>query len=78
MAVAQDAAPAAAMNRERACATNSRAHLATQPEWPNMAWLASDSIDTSAAALWTAPAHRRSSLAFLQYTSGSTKRAQRA
>lgn len=45
---------------------------AMAPELSALAWMATDDIDQSAAALWQAPAMDEGAIAFLQYTSGST------
>lgn len=42
------------------------------PELKNLSWLATDSVPLQAATDWTEPAVSQDTLAFLQYTSGST------
>ncbi|TCP57971.1 amino acid adenylation domain-containing protein [Tumebacillus sp. BK434] len=46
--------------------------LADQPELQKMQWLATDEVDTRAAAGWNSPQADEATLAFIQYTSGST------
>ena len=43
-----------------------------EPILSALSWIATDSLDESLAAAWTAPALDSNSVAFLQYTSGST------
>ncbi|HET8705856.1 MAG TPA: AMP-binding protein, partial [Pseudomonadales bacterium] len=42
------------------------------PDLANLNWLASDTVPMAESANWTAPVINENSLAFLQYTSGST------
>jgi amino acid adenylation domain-containing protein len=46
--------------------------IAQAPSLRNLTWIASDVANASAAAAWTTPELSADSLAFLQYTSGST------
>lgn len=45
---------------------------AQEPEFPSLHWLATDTIATTQANQWQAPPIQKNTLAFLQYTSGST------
>lgn len=68
LAVIDDAAPAVMMTTA-AIAAKLRDELATMP---NPVWLATDRPDAESAERWIKPALSPDSLAFLQYTSGST------
>ncbi|MBZ4411223.1 amino acid adenylation domain-containing protein [Myxococcus sp. XM-1-1-1] len=49
-----------------------RAHFAEQPEFARMRLLSTDEVEDSRATAWRTPALEGGTLAFLQYTSGST------
>ncbi|MGW8361252.1 amino acid adenylation domain-containing protein [Streptomyces wedmorensis] len=70
LAVAADAAPAAALTGDRMPA-GLRARLLDAPELRNAAWLPTGGPDSDAGQ-WADPLVGTESLAFLQYTSGST------
>lgn len=46
--------------------------LPQNPDLAKLQWLSTDTIDSAAAAFWSEPDIRPETLAFLQYTSGST------
>ncbi len=71
MAVAQNAEAAAAMTVS-GLRSKLESALSTQPHWPSIAWFSTDTIDVNAATHWYDPAIDSDTLAFLQYTSGST------
>ena len=66
-----DAAPRAVLTTA-ALLPQLRARLADFPELAEASWLAVDAVDRAAAAAWKRPAGTPETLAFLQYTSGST------
>ncbi|HXU43886.1 MAG TPA: fatty acyl-AMP ligase, partial [Thermoanaerobaculia bacterium] len=69
--IARDASPKVAL--ANAALVAAREGLAAQvPELAGVAWLAADAVDPSAAGDWRPPELSPESLAFLQYTSGST------
>ncbi|MCW5315189.1 AMP-binding protein [Nostoc sp. KVJ3] len=51
---------------------NLESHLVENPELATMRWLNSDRIDTNLSSNWQKPKLDRDTVAFLQYTSGST------
>ncbi|MFF1508647.1 amino acid adenylation domain-containing protein [Streptomyces sp. NPDC058326] len=69
-AVAADAAPTAALSGDRISA-GVRGRLLDAPELRDVSWLPTGSLTVSAGQ-WTDPLVGTDSLAFLQYTSGST------
>jgi phthiocerol/phenolphthiocerol synthesis type-I polyketide synthase C len=69
--IADDARANLAMTTER-IKTHFAHHLAHAPHLEKMQWLATDTIPTHLADAWRSPKIDRSTLAFLQYTSGST------
>lgn len=71
MAIADNADAAAAMTVS-GLRDKLESALSIQPQWPDIAWFSTDTIDADVAALWCDPAIDGDSLAFLQYTSGST------
>ena len=52
--------------------TRTQAQFAAEPELANLQWLGSDSVPEALAEQWSAPDLNGETLAFLQYTSGST------
>ena len=49
-----------------------RGNLDHPPDFPDLEWLATDTIPAELAARWTDPGSTARTLALLQYTSGST------
>ncbi|MFC0098349.1 non-ribosomal peptide synthetase [Micromonospora marina] len=70
IAVAADAAPAAALTTEDL--VDLGAGLASLADVPALTWIATDALPDSAAADWRRPPITPATTAFLQYTSGST------
>lgn len=70
-AIARDCQPRLALISTRQIATK-HATLGEQPELATLRLLCSDSIDPQCAAAWRKPAVEGATIAFLQYTSGST------
>ena len=69
-AIAADCQPSAVLTVSQTLSTLEIARVA--PELDGMPWIAVDAIDEEAAHAWRQPEIARESLAFLQYTSGST------
>ncbi len=69
--LAEDARPAAALTNA-ASLTRLRALATPLPSWQGVTWLASDGMKARAGD-WREPEVSGESLAFLQYTSGSTR-----
>jgi acyl-CoA synthetase (AMP-forming)/AMP-acid ligase II len=70
-ATANDAQPAAILTSS-ALVSLAESLRAQAPDLQALRWLATDAIDTRLAEQWQQPAQDGTSLAFLQYTSGST------
>jgi amino acid adenylation domain-containing protein len=70
-AIAQNAQPSVVMTTAQIAAIGA-ALAAEAPEFQAMRWLATDTIGDDAANGWREPALTSDTLAFLQYTSGST------
>jgi acyl-CoA synthetase (AMP-forming)/AMP-acid ligase II/acyl carrier protein len=68
--MASDCQPAAVLTTAQTLAALEVAR--TAPELANLPWIAADEIADGAEAAWRRPDLSRDSLAFLQYTSGST------
>ncbi len=69
-AIAHDCQPAAVLTTSQTLATLELAR--TAPELASLQWIATDEIADAAQDDWRRPPLTRESLAFLQYTSGST------
>lgn len=70
-AIARDAQATVALTGRSVLATIDQ-RFTHDPQLQTLHWMATDAVDESAAAEWRDPAARSDTLAFLQYTSGST------
>lgn len=69
--IAKDARPFAVMTSS-SILTTAEPFLSEDPDFGNAKWLSTDNIPTDGASGWQIPSFTKDSLAFLQYTSGST------
>jgi len=69
-AIAEDCRPAAVLTTSQTLATLELAR--TAPQLEKLSWIAIDEIPSAAESAWNRPDLKADSLAFLQYTSGST------
>jgi len=70
-AIARDCKPSAALISSKRLA-HKHAAIAEQPELASLKFICSDMADTAGAAQWSHPGVGSETIAFLQYTSGST------